>query len=439
MAGAERDAAVLLHAVDGGEQFACGVCPIPDRRRLQAVIAVTANSAVFAEISQQPHAPAVRRFGQRQERIELAAHHLLEVLAGRALVDHAALVDDVLQAVRHPGVGRQAIASGASGLLVIALDVLGHVQVRDEAHVGFVDAHAEGDRGHHHHAVLAQKAVLVGLPHAGVEPGVIRQRGDAVLLQQPGNLFHAFARLAVDDPGFAFVLAFDEAQQLRRGILLLDDGVSDVGPVEAADELARVLQLQPFQDVLARDRIGGGGQCHARHRGISLVQHRECAVFRAEVVTPLADAMRLVDGEQAELAALVQRIELRQEARRRDALRRRVQQRQLAAHEPLLDGRGLAAGLRRVQELGVHARFVQRADLVVHQRDQGRHHDRDAMSGALSGDRRNLIAQRLAAAGGHQHQRVAAADHVIDDRGLRAAKLLVAEDVVEDGAGRARG
>jgi hypothetical protein len=55
-----------------------------------------------------------------------------------------------------------------------------------------------------------------------------------------GQLFHALARLAIDDAGLARVLALDEAQQLRGGVLLLDDGVADVGPVKAADELARV-------------------------------------------------------------------------------------------------------------------------------------------------------------------------------------------------------
>jgi hypothetical protein len=30
--------------------------------------------------------------------------------------------------------------------------------VRDEAHIGLVDAHAEGDGGDHHHALLAQEA-----------------------------------------------------------------------------------------------------------------------------------------------------------------------------------------------------------------------------------------------------------------------------------------
>ena len=45
------------------------------------------------------------------------------------------------------------------------------------------------------------------------------------------------------------------------------------------------------------------------------------------------------------------------------------------------------------------------------------------------------VAQALAAARGHQHQRVAAANHMLDDRLLRAAELFVAKDVLQDGVG----
>ena len=58
----------------------------------------------------------------------------------------------------------------------------------------------------------------------------------------------------------------------------------------------------------------------------------------------------------------------------------------------------------------MHAGLLERADLVVHQRDQRADDDRDAAAGAVAHDRRHLVAQALAAAGGHQHQRVAAAD-----------------------------
>ena len=77
-----------------------------------------------------------------------------------------------------------------------------------------------------------------------------------------------------------------------------------------------------------------------------------------------------------------------------------------------------------VQECGAHAQLAQRVDLVLHQRDQRRDDDADA----IAQQRRNLVAQRLAAAGGHQHQRVAAAHHVLDHLGLMPAKRGIAEN-----------
>jgi hypothetical protein len=132
------------------------------------------------------------------------------------------------------------------------------------------------------------------------------------------------------------VLALDEAQQLRGGVFLFDDGVADVGPVKAADKLPRVLQLQALDDVGARERIGRGGERDARHAGVALVQHGERAVLGAEVVAPLAHAVRLVNGKQAQLPALVQRIEQRQKARRGHPLGRGVQQGDVAAQQALL-------------------------------------------------------------------------------------------------------
>jgi hypothetical protein len=213
--------------------------------------------------------------------------------------------------------------------------------VGHETHIGLVDAHAEGDGGHHHHTLVAQEAVLVVLAHPGVEPGVVGQGVHAVLAQGLGDLLHPLARLAIHHTGVTLVFALDEPQQLGRGVLLLDDGVADVGPVETADEGAGVLQLQALEDVLAGQGIGGGGEPHARHRRITLVQHRECAVLGAEVVAPLADAMHLVDGEQAQFAALDHGVELGQETRRGDPFGRGIDQCQLAAHHLALDLRGL--------------------------------------------------------------------------------------------------
>jgi hypothetical protein len=73
-----------------------------------------------------------------------------------------------------------------------------------------------------------------------------------------------------------------------------------------------------------------------------------------------------------------------------------------------LDLLRLVAGQAGVEEGRVHAGFEQRAHLVVHQRDQRRDHHGHAVAGALAHDGRHLVTQRLAAAGGHEHQGVAA-------------------------------
>ena len=125
---AETLAAVLVEAVNARQRLARGLGRIPGGGRIEAVVAGVlmrcASAARFAEISQQANSPAVVRLGQRQQRVELAALTALEFLGSRALVDHPPLIDDIGQAIGHPGVGRQAVTPGAAGLLVIALDVL---------------------------------------------------------------------------------------------------------------------------------------------------------------------------------------------------------------------------------------------------------------------------------------------------------------------------
>ena len=83
----------------------------------------------------------------------------------------------------------------------------------------------------------------------------------------------------------------------------------------------------------------------------------------------------------------------------------------------------------------MHAEFLERADLVVHQRDERADDDGDTLAAAMAHDRRHLVAQALAAAGGHEDERIAAADRVRDDRLLQAAEGVVAEDLAEDPAG----
>ena len=99
--------------------------------------------------------------------------------------------------------------------------------------------HAEGDGGHHHDTFFAQKAVLVAAAHFGVQPRVIGQCVDAFGLQPVGGFFHLLSALAIHHAGIAFVFITHKTQQLLFRLVLLNDGVADVGPVKAGHKQPR--------------------------------------------------------------------------------------------------------------------------------------------------------------------------------------------------------
>ena len=225
-------------------------------------------------------------------------------------------------------------------------------------------------------------------------------------------------------PACARLLGPEQLQQLAPRLVLLHDPVADVRPVEAVHELPGAVQLEPGRDLGPGGLRGRRGQRDPRHVRPAFVQHGQLEVVRPEVVSPLGHAVRLVDGEQRDLGPV-------QQAYRGlglQPLRGQVQQVQLAGQQRVLGGPALGRVLGRVQEAGPHAQRGQRVHLVLHQRDQRR----DDHAGALPDQRRDLIAQRLAATGRHQHERVAAAGHMVDDLFLRTAERLVPEDPLQD-------
>ena len=147
-------------------------------------------------------------------------------------------------------------------------------------------------------------------------------------------------------------------------------------------------------------------------------------------MAPLAHAVRLVDGEQRDLDR-AQQLEGRGH---HEPLGGDVQKLEATGPQVAQDRRGLICREGRVQELGGDAVGVQGVDLVFHERNQRRDDDRGA--GAMQ--RRDLEAERLAAPRGHEDERVAAGDEVLDDLALVRAERVVAEDAAErvvDGSG----
>ena len=83
---------------------------------------------------------------------------------------------------------------------------------------------------------------------------------------------------------------------------------------------------------------------------------------------------------------------------------------------------------RRVDERGPNAGLAQGSDLILHQGDERRNDD----ANAVSRDGRDLVAETLAASGRHQYECITAADDAVDDLFLLAPELPIPEDVFKD-------
>jgi hypothetical protein len=140
-------------------------------------------------------------------------------------------------------------------------------------------------------------------------------------------------------------------------------------------------------------------------------------------MAPLRHAMRFVDRKQRRLH-MRQQIET---ARGVETFRRDVEQVERTVEQAALDVTHLIQIQRRIEEGSAYAQQGERSNLILHQRNQRRHHDRRA--GAQQ--RRHLIAQRFAAARRHEHQSVTATGHMLDDFALRAAEAGMAEHFLE--------
>src|SRR5271169_2150663 len=170
-------AKALPGPIDRGERLLRSDGSLPARDRLAAVVAVAAGRMVaLAEIAEQHLPPAGDRFAIADQRLDLLPFDAALTFGGIARVDQPQQVHDVGDAVAHPRIGRQTVAPGAAGFLIIRFEVFWCVEMGDKADIGLVDAHAEGDRRRDDDALLAQKALLVAFARRAVETGMIGQR-----------------------------------------------------------------------------------------------------------------------------------------------------------------------------------------------------------------------------------------------------------------------
>ena len=116
----------------------------------------------------------------------------------------------------------------------------------------------------------------------------------------------------------------------------------------------------------------------------------------------MADAMGFVDGEGVDAGLLQHAVKVG----RHKTFGRHEQQARVALAQIDLGGEAVAVGKGTVDLGGGDAVAAQGVHLIFHQGDERRDNDGDAA--AQDGGR--LIAERLATAGGHDHERIAAVE-----------------------------
>ena len=139
----------------------------------------------------------------------------------------------------------------------------------------------------------------------------------------------------------------------------------------------------------------------------------------------MRDAVRLVDRNQADADAL-QRAD---HALGHQALGGHVEDAHLAGGHTLPDGDIVLAAGGGVDGLRCNAGKFECCDLILHQRDQRRDHDRQPALAQC----RDLIGQRLAGARGHDRKHMAPIEQAVDDPFLAGAEAVEPEDFLEDG------
>ena len=216
----------------------------------------------------------------------------------------------------------------------------------------------------------------------------------------------------------------DSSAAIRARILVrfrarADHRVREILAIESRDDGLGLVQLQLADDVRAHVAGGGGRERDGGRRAEPLAHVADAEIARAEVVAPFADAMRLVHREQRH----ADRAQPLGRAAHVEALGRHVEQLDLTALRARKPARHLGAGQRRVDERGRQIARGERVDLILHQRDERR----DDHGESREHERGHLEAQRFAAAGGQDHERVALLQHRLDGALLSGAKVGVAE------------
>ena len=187
--------------------------------------------------------------------------------------------------------------------------------MNDPANVRLVDTHPEGNGGAYHLHAVVDEILLCLVASRCTQSGVIDGRFYSMTEEHFGYFLRLVTAHAIDDA--TFIGALEDKFEYRPCLFLLLVSSAyietQVGTVEGRNEGLRVFQGQLCHDVLTGNLVRRGGQCHDRCLWKTFADSLQLGIFRSEVVSPLRDAVCLVDGEKGNLDVFQQEIHFHQQ------------------------------------------------------------------------------------------------------------------------------
>ncbi len=306
--------AVALALVAVGEQQLLERRAVePGARELEPTVAILLDDAAMTQQAQRDLQLRLRPVERRLQAVERPgsaalgfvlqrAVQLGDVFAARIAAGEEEALHRLVAVQEEQGaVGALAVASGAARLLVVGVEPARHLVVDDEARVGLVDAEAERV-GRDHDARLARhEGFLLRMALRRAQLAVIEHRADAGFDQRRVHRGRRLYRRGVDQArARARRDQRDDALELVALVGHLNDAVVQVRPVHAGVDDGEAADAELARDV-GDDRVGRG---RGQRQDARLAEARQGAADleerRPKVVSPLRDAMRLVDDDEAD-------------------------------------------------------------------------------------------------------------------------------------------
>ncbi len=309
----------------------------------------------------------------------------------------------------------------------------------DQAHIRLVHAHTEGVGGDDHAQLATNESVLDVLLLVWLQSSVKMPAGPVLPDEEIGQLFRLLAA-GDEHHGTALTpLEFVAEQVVGARKLLagryrkdLEMQVRALGRADEGLEANAQLIEEMLADIVQHILLGGGGEAPDRGEltlaGELMDETRRVKVVRSEIVAPLRQAVRLIEDPGTDLP-----IGDRFAKSVVSELLGRHQQHAHIAQLDLLQHVGpLGHGQQAVQcGRTLDVAREQAVHLIFHQRLQRRDDHCEAAVAVIAIQRRQLIADRLAATGGKHGQHRLASHAGQDDVVLHAAAFRLVAKIVE--------